>query len=183
MKCNVCGAENKEGAQFCHECGKALIDEPIKLELEQIKVPASSRKAHIIKVNATKKSEKEELPKEPENAENGGEYIDLSVPKAEQKAQTPYSEKAEEPVSPVTDPTEKPMQMRNWIPVFILRLIPCVNIVMLFVWAFSSKTNKSKKSYARVMLIFTLILSIISVALAFVYIYFFNPDLNVFKGI
>ena len=177
MKCNVCGAENKSGAQFCHECGTALIDEPIKLELEQIKIPASSRKAHIVKVNASKKiKEEQDSSAEPENSENGGEYIDLSVSKAEKEIKTPKIENSQESEEEPGE-TDKPMKMRNWIPVFIIHLIPLLNIIMLFVWAFSSKTNKSKKSYAGVMLIFTAIMLVLSVAAGFVYICFFNPDL------
>lgn len=45
----------------------------------------------------------------------------------------------------------------NWILTFILLGIPIVNIVMLFVWAFSSTTRVSKKNFAIAALIMMLI--------------------------
>lgn len=45
----------------------------------------------------------------------------------------------------------------NWILTFILLSIPIVNIVMLFVWAFSSTTRISKKNFAIAALIMMLI--------------------------
>lgn len=41
----------------------------------------------------------------------------------------------------------------DWIGVIILMAIPLINLIMLFVWAFSEETNPSKKNYARATLI------------------------------
>lgn len=49
----------------------------------------------------------------------------------------------------------------DWIIVYIILMIPVVNIVMLFVWAFGSATPASKANFARA----SLILFAITVAL------------------
>ena len=47
-------------------------------------------------------------------------------------------------------------------------LIPCVNIVLMFVWAFSSREKRSKSNYFKATLIFAaiiLVIYIISIAI------------------
>ena len=57
--------------------------------------------------------------------------------------------------SEVTTTTIHPsVTLGNWIITMIIMLIPIVNIVMLFVWAFSSSTNPSKSNWAKASLIF-----------------------------
>ena len=45
------------------------------------------------------------------------------------------------------------MTVGQWIGTFLLMLIPIVNIVLMFVWAFGSNTNRSKKTYFQAQLI------------------------------
>ena len=45
----------------------------------------------------------------------------------------------------------------DWIITFILMVIPIVNLVMLFVWAFGGNTPESKANWAKARLIFMLI--------------------------
>ena len=215
MKCEVCGCENKENALFCAKCGKALKEEPIALDLQEIKVPAASRKARIVKVN-TKKSaddtqqaqngeqveenmvlfnpEKEAVEKadeqaraaqqaaEPETAAEtpaeDSDYIELqTTPKP---TQTP----ADTGAVMQDDPTLAPMKIKNWIPVFILSAIPVVNLIMLLVWSFSSRTNKSKQSFARLCLICTLILVVLAVIAAILMQSVFHMNFsNLLQGI
>ena len=198
MKCEVCGCENKENALFCAECGKALKEAPIALDLQEIKVPASSRKPRIVKVNTkksdVKQAENTEAPEEPVvlfNPEKAAvAEADDEAKKAQQaaKTETPTVEPAEEPAEEAAeesafiplqgtpaaapeaetqnDPTLAPMHIKNWIPVFILSAIPLVNLIMMFVWSFSSRTNKSKQSFARLSLIVTLICVVLAVIAA-----------------
>ena len=49
---------------------------------------------------------------------------------------------------------ETPVTMGDWIVTLILCCIPCVNIIMLFVWAFSKTEPKSKSNWAKAQLIF-----------------------------
>ena len=44
---------------------------------------------------------------------------------------------------------ERPMTIGDWILTWILLSIPVVGIIMLFVWALSSNTQKSKQNFAR----------------------------------
>ena len=46
------------------------------------------------------------------------------------------------------------MTLGDWIITMIVLCIPCVNIIMLFVWAFGSAINPSKKTFCQAMLIF-----------------------------
>ena len=174
MICQICGKENEEGMRFCSACGAALIDEPIELDLEQIQIPAASRKAHIVKVSATKKSDAPEQPagETPEE--------EISPEEAIESAATP--EMPEVPEAPAAtdngiDPTQAPMTMKNWLPVFLLCMLPGINFIMLLVWAFSKKCNASKKSFARLMLIFFAVMLVLAVAALFVYAAFFNKNL------
>ena len=42
-----------------------------------------------------------------------------------------------------------PISIGNWIISLILTMIPIVNIIMLFVWAFSNGTNPTKANWAK----------------------------------
>lgn len=48
---------------------------------------------------------------------------------------------------------EPPLSLGNWLIIMLLIAIPCVNIVMLFIWAFGREGSISKKNYARATLI------------------------------
>jgi glycopeptide antibiotics resistance protein len=49
------------------------------------------------------------------------------------------------------------ISLGEWIITFILLAIPLVNIIMLFVWGFSSSTNPNKQNFAKATLIIYLI--------------------------
>lgn len=46
---------------------------------------------------------------------------------------------------------------KEWLVTLLLLIIPLVNIIMLFVWAFGSGSNPSKANYAKATLIFAAI--------------------------
>ncbi len=46
----------------------------------------------------------------------------------------------------------------NWVMTMLIAAIPLVNIVMLFVWAFSSDTNPNKANWAKASLIWVAII-------------------------
>ena len=45
------------------------------------------------------------------------------------------------------------MSVKDWLITFLIFIIPCVNIVMLIVWAVSSTGNINRRNYARAYLI------------------------------
>ena len=49
------------------------------------------------------------------------------------------------------------ISLGDWIITLIVLAIPLVNIIMLFVWGFSSGTNPNKQNFCRAALIFYLI--------------------------
>lgn len=46
-----------------------------------------------------------------------------------------------------------PMDLKEWILTLIVLLIPCVGIVMYFVWAFSNNGNINRRNFCRAQLI------------------------------
>ncbi|PKM95577.1 MAG: hypothetical protein CVU84_05615 [Firmicutes bacterium HGW-Firmicutes-1] len=65
------------------------------------------------------------------------------------------------------------MSVLSYLGTFLLLFIPLVNIVLLFIWAFSSKINRNKKNFAIAYLIITVIMIVIMIvfgATAFVFI-------------
>lgn len=66
--------------------------------------------------------------------------------------------------------SERAVSIGDWILTFILLLLPVVNIVMMFVWAFSSNTPKSKSNFFKAYLIVVgvmLLLAIIATVVLF----------------
>lgn len=49
---------------------------------------------------------------------------------------------------------EEPVKVSEWVLAMVLMMIPCVNIIMMFVWAFSSTEKKSKSNFFKAYLIF-----------------------------
>lgn len=64
------------------------------------------------------------------------------------------------------DPREKPYSVGGWLLTMLIMIVPIVNIVMVFVWAFGSNTNKSKKNYFIAALIMAAIGIILSIVFA-----------------
>lgn len=60
---------------------------------------------------------------------------------------------------------EIPVTMGEWLVSMLLMLIPCVNIVLMFVWAFSDKEKKSKSNFFKANLIFAGALLVIYILL------------------
>ena len=53
------------------------------------------------------------------------------------------------------------MSLGDWIITFIILAIPLVNIIMLFVWGFSSSTNPNKANFAKATLIVYLVCAVL----------------------
>ncbi len=48
---------------------------------------------------------------------------------------------------------EEPVTMGEWLVTMLLMMVPCVNIILMFVWAFSKTEKKSKSNFFKVELI------------------------------
>lgn len=77
--------------------------------------------------------------------------------------QPQYQQPYQQPVQqnfyqqPYDSGLEEPVGIGEWLVTMLILMIPCVNIVMIFVWAFSSNAKKSKSNYFKASLIMALI--------------------------
>ncbi len=60
-------------------------------------------------------------------------------------------------------PTEEVSSIGDWLLTFLIMCIPCVGLVMLFVWAFGGGTKKSKSNWAKAQLIWALICLVVGI--------------------
>ncbi len=79
--------------------------------------------------------------------------------------QTTYQQTTyQQPYQTGNSDLEEPVSFADWMLTTLVMFIPCVNIIMLCVWAFGAGTKKSKSNYCKAMLVWMLI----SVVLSFV---------------
>lgn len=60
---------------------------------------------------------------------------------------------------------ESPMTLGEWLLTLILLAIPCINIIMVFVWGFGQGSSTTKKNFCRAYLI----LMAIGIVLSFLF--------------
>lgn len=58
---------------------------------------------------------------------------------------------------------------KNWVLTILITLIPVVNIIMLFVWAFGAGTQPSKANWAKASLIWLAIFIVLYALIALVF--------------
>ena len=76
--------------------------------------------------------------------------------------QQPYQQSYQQPYQ--NENMEVPMTYGEWMLTLLLMAIPCVNIIMLFVWAFG-KENKTKSNFAKASLTWTAIFIVLYIIL------------------
>lgn len=64
---------------------------------------------------------------------------------------------------PYMTPEEAPMTMAEWLITLIVGMIPCIGIIMLFVWAFGSTGNVNRRNYCRAQLIIVAVSIVLAV--------------------
>ncbi len=70
---------------------------------------------------------------------------------------------------PYVDPkNNEPVGIGTWLGILFLLCIPCVNIIMLFVWAFADG-KESRKNFGKAYLIFIAIMIVLEIVLALVF--------------
>ena len=62
-----------------------------------------------------------------------------------------------------------PMSMGDWLVTIIVGGIPCVGIILYFVWAFSKTANINKRNYCRASLILMAVVMVLYIVLAVVF--------------
>ena len=60
---------------------------------------------------------------------------------------------------------EEPVSFGDWMLSILLTMIPCINIIMIFVWAFGSGVKKSKSNYFKAVLVWTLIWTVLMIVM------------------
>lgn len=65
--------------------------------------------------------------------------------------------------------TVEVMSVKDWIITLILLAIPIANIIMLFLWAFSDDTNKTKQNFAKAQLLVMLIIIVVAFLISFIF--------------
>ncbi len=79
----------------------------------------------------------------------------------------PTAPVASDPVPPVggmsSGSYEEPISVKDWLITYIIVAIPVVGFIMLFVWAFSETTPRSKANWAKA----SLLLFVISLVIGF----------------
>lgn len=66
---------------------------------------------------------------------------------------------------------------KQWLLTFFILLIPIVNLIMLFVWAFGRNVPKSKENWARACLIVVLLMLLIGGS-GWAYFFFTSDELT-----
>lgn len=64
-----------------------------------------------------------------------------------------YGNNYQMPYQPPQMELEEPVKMGEWLVAMLLMMVPCVNIVMMFVWAFSKTEKKSKSNFFKAYLV------------------------------
>lgn len=82
-----------------------------------------------------------------------------------QQPQQPYQQSYQQQPYQMDSDLEEPVSFGDWMLSILLTTIPCVNIVMIFVWAFSSGTKKSKSNYFKAVLVWTLIWTVLMIVM------------------
>lgn len=67
---------------------------------------------------------------------------------------------------------------KEWMITTLILIIPIVNIVMMFVWAFSSSTNPSKANYFKAQLLFAAIFLVLYILVFVLFLGSFLAGLN-----
>ena len=83
----------------------------------------------------------------------------------QQFQQQPYQQQPYQQQAPYQAPTgdlEEPVSFGEWMITLLIMMIPCVNIVMMFVWAFGN-SKKSKSNYFKASLVWALISIVIMI--------------------
>ncbi|NLN66095.1 MAG: zinc-ribbon domain-containing protein [Clostridiaceae bacterium] len=157
MFCPKCGTDVPEGSKFCETCGNNMqLAEPEVNQAQYDQPAQSSQEPEPAAPQPVQEPQPVSSPQpQPTNYQQpqAQSYQQGSYNSGYQQAPQPapayqnnYNPTYQNSYNNV-DPLDKPYSVGGWLLTYLILLIPIVNIVMPFVWAFGSNTNKSKKNF------------------------------------
>lgn len=138
MFCTSCGKQIPDGSKFCEFCGANQQSDSVN-KSEQ----SSSSSSNI-----------QSSPKEDTQVTTGNDNRNNN-----QQVTPPQSTGTQtaRPHSPPVNAYTAPLSIGKYLLMFIVLMVPLLNLIMLFIWAFGSTNNINKKNFARAGLIMVLI--------------------------
>ncbi len=192
MYCAHCGNSIPDESTVCGYCGNPVVQMPVEQKVEvpaapEIPpVPVIAPAPVVSQVQVERKDDDDEKPIEvnviinsapaeapepaPAPAPAPAPVAAVAVaekeePKLEEKAAETKAEGETEEAAPAEeDKRLKPTKTSGFFWAEFLLVIPIVNIVLLFVWAFSKKVRYGRRNFARSLLIWALIAVIVGIA-------------------
>ena len=110
-----------------------------------------------------------------QNQNQNSEQGQFQQPYQQTPYQQPYQQPSQQqpyqqqPYQAADNDLEEPVSFADWMLTSLIMIIPCVNIIMLCVWAFGAGTKKSKANYCKAMLVWMLIGVVLSFVLGSVF--------------
>lgn len=83
--------------------------------------------------------------------------------------QQTYQQSYQQNVYQPENDLEEPVSFGDWMVTTLIMCIPCVGLIMMFVWAFGSSTKKSKSNYFKAMLVWALISIVLSIVMLVIF--------------
>ncbi|HHU50061.1 MAG: hypothetical protein ACOYEH_09850 [Caldicoprobacterales bacterium] len=136
-KCKICNAELKPNDKFCAECGAGIADQIIS----QPQAP----QPQMSQASQPKRAEPEPMSAAPAYA--------VSAPTA--ASNLPSYKRSK-------DNTQ--LGVFGYVATMLALMVPILGIILVFVWAFGSKTNLARKNYCRAVLVVAGIFLVLGIA-------------------
>ena len=204
MKCHYCENECREGALFCNICGTRLKQaetapaQPVFVKEE----PVNEEPANEEIINTAEQYAKEAQQPISDNDINATVQAVLEEKKEAQQTQTPPQQQQSQQTPPQQTPSQQTPPQQTPPPVMhtklsspyddgeerakvvstgkfvlmdLVMMIPLVNLIMYFVWGFSSKVNPNIRNWARGKLVWILINIAISIIVSVIISIVFAP--------
>lgn len=156
MFCGNCGSSLQDGAKFCGSCGAKVEPAAPANEAQPEAKPGVSDQPQATADNTTQSMPVKEVQSSSHTsytppAQPASGYVAPQPDQGYSGQQHTYQPAASQPYGPFVD--NSPLSVGQYIVMFILMAIPLVNLIMLFVWGFSSSENTNRKNFARASLI------------------------------
>lgn len=142
--CTNCGNPVADGVKFCTSCGTPVAAAPAAPVTEQQVAAPPVQPVQPVQQTATVQP-----PPAPQPVP--------VQPAAQPAVQQPLYAAPPPPVAPAAVYQEEPISTGSYIGIFLLLMIPVVNLVCLIVWACGGCAKRNKTNMARALLVWMLI--------------------------